>query len=407
MSAARTSTIRWHVFTGEYPPQPGGVADYTRLLARGLAEAGDEVCVWAPSCADPALQEPGVEVRRLPDRFGPRGLRQLGRALRREPGPFRLLVQYVPHMYGYRAMNLPLCLWLRYACPARPWVMFHEVAFPVSRGQPLRHNFLGLVHRRMAALVAGAAERLFVSTPAWEPLLGRLDPGPKPVSWLPVPSNVPTEADPTAVAAVRGRLTTVPGATVVGHFGTFGPSAADLLAACLPPLLQADRRRLALLVGRRSGPFAERLRGDHPDLAEQVHATGGLGAEAVAAHLHACDVLLQPCIDGVSSRRGSVMAGLALGLPLVTTRGPATEPVWEHGLVALAPADDPRALTAAVERLLADPEACRRLGAAGRAGYQEHFTLEKTVRALRAPWPSAPAEFAPAEADRLETTRWR
>jgi hypothetical protein len=98
------------------------------------------------------------------------------------------------------------------------------------------------------------------------------------------------------------------------------------------------------------------------------------------------------------------MAGLALGLPLVTTRGRATEPVWEHGLVALAP-EDPRALVATVERLLADPEARRRLGAAGRAGYQEHFTLEQTVRALRAPWPPVPDASTPEGADHVAEQR--
>ncbi len=42
--------IDWQIVTGEYPPQPGGVSDYTRLVARGLAGAGDRVEVWAPPC---------------------------------------------------------------------------------------------------------------------------------------------------------------------------------------------------------------------------------------------------------------------------------------------------------------------------------------------------------------------
>ena len=40
--------IRWAVLTGEYPPQSGGVSDYTRLVAKGLAAAGDQVVVYAP-----------------------------------------------------------------------------------------------------------------------------------------------------------------------------------------------------------------------------------------------------------------------------------------------------------------------------------------------------------------------
>ena len=44
---------RWAVLTGEYPPQPGGVADYTALVAGGLAAASDLVTVYAPPAAAP------------------------------------------------------------------------------------------------------------------------------------------------------------------------------------------------------------------------------------------------------------------------------------------------------------------------------------------------------------------
>ena len=37
--------VTWQVITGEYPPQPGGVGDYTAQVAAGLAAAGDEVHV--------------------------------------------------------------------------------------------------------------------------------------------------------------------------------------------------------------------------------------------------------------------------------------------------------------------------------------------------------------------------
>ena len=30
----------WAILTGEYPPQPGGVSDYTLQVCRGLAAAG-------------------------------------------------------------------------------------------------------------------------------------------------------------------------------------------------------------------------------------------------------------------------------------------------------------------------------------------------------------------------------
>ena len=39
---------RWHILTCEYPPQSGGVSDYTYLVAKGLAELNDQVHVGAP-----------------------------------------------------------------------------------------------------------------------------------------------------------------------------------------------------------------------------------------------------------------------------------------------------------------------------------------------------------------------
>ena len=40
-------TTRWAILTGEYPPQFGGVSDYTRNVATGLVAAGDVVTVYA------------------------------------------------------------------------------------------------------------------------------------------------------------------------------------------------------------------------------------------------------------------------------------------------------------------------------------------------------------------------
>jgi hypothetical protein len=293
-------------------------------------------------------------------------------------------------------MNLAFCSWLLWRCRVAPWVMFHEVAFPCRRGQRLRHNLLGAVNHLMAAMVARAAERIFVSTLAWAGLLRSLTPGRRAPRWLPVPSNVPTQADAAAVNSVRAEVGGDRGRLVLGHFGTFGGPVAEQLAAALPPLLLADGARVGLLVGRGSVAFAERLVREQPALAGRLQARGDGTGEAVATSLKACDLLVQPYPDGVSTRRGSLMAGLALGVPALTTQGSATEPVWQReGLVALAPSGDTRALLASAERLLADPAGRRELGARGGTGYARHFSIENTVRALRAAPPRHEQTTAP------------
>ena len=49
-----------HILTPEYPPATGGVADYTRLIARKLAQAGDAVHVWCPPNAERERSKPGL-----------------------------------------------------------------------------------------------------------------------------------------------------------------------------------------------------------------------------------------------------------------------------------------------------------------------------------------------------------
>ena len=53
-----TPTRTWHFLTGEYPPDRGGVADYTALVAAGLAKHGCAVHVWSTGESPDATVEP-------------------------------------------------------------------------------------------------------------------------------------------------------------------------------------------------------------------------------------------------------------------------------------------------------------------------------------------------------------
>lgn len=371
---------RWAVVTGEYPPQHGGVSDYTRLVARGLAAAGDAVTVYAPQCPGAALDDPGVTVDRLPGHFGPRGLAALDRRLAAHPRPDRVLIQYVPHAFGWKAMNLPFAAWVatRARRSAPVWVMVHEVNFPFA-WHPPAHALLGAVTAVMARLVLGAAGRLFVSIPGWVPRIRRLCPRARPAEWLPIPSNAPTAADPGTVAAVRARYAA--GGDLVGHFGTFGRPVADVLAPAARELLARRTGARLLLIGRGSDRFREQL---GPG-ADRVFATGELGADELPAHLRACDLLLQPYPDGISARRTSAMAGLANGVPVVTNLGFLSEPLWASAPgVTVAPEPDPGRLAAAATAVLAlDPMARAALGRRGADLYDATFSAARVIATLR------------------------
>jgi glycosyltransferase involved in cell wall biosynthesis len=350
------------------------VADYTALVAAGLADAGCDVHAWAPGdAAGPEPVRPGVTAHRVAGRFGPRGLLRLGRGLSAFPGPRTVLVQYTPHMYGAKGMNLPFCLWVlarRVAHGDDVRVMFHEVSMPFVR-RPVHWNLIAAANRAMAAVLVAAARRVDVAIPAWERLLRGLGGRRRPVAWLPVPANVPAGPAPAAAAD-----------PVVGHFGTHSPLVTPLFVPAARQLL-ADRPDVRfLLIGRGGDRFRDDLTRDRPDWAARVTATGGLPPAEVSARLRACALVLQPYPDGVSTRRGSVMAALANGVPVVTTFGDLSEPVWkdEPG-VALA---DPGELAGAAARLLDDPARRAALGRAGRDLYERRFALRHTIAALLA-----------------------
>ena len=104
----------------------------------------------------------------------------------------------------------------------------------------------------------------------------------------------------------------------------------------------------------------------------------------LAAHLAACDLLVQPFVEGVTTRRTSLMAGLALGVPIVTNSGPLTESLWgDEQLVALVPVNTPQALAERVDGILQDVSARQALGQRGKEGYARLFSMERTIEKLR------------------------
>ena len=81
----------WTILTCEYPPESGGVGDYTAQVAAGLAAAGDRVTVVCPPARSRASGEAaltrvdvaGVTLVVLDDHYGPLGRRDARRAAER------------------------------------------------------------------------------------------------------------------------------------------------------------------------------------------------------------------------------------------------------------------------------------------------------------------------------------
>ena len=378
VSRISTKEMQWHIITGEFPPLPGGVGDYTCRLATGLADVGEQVHVWTPGSTLEAVALDGVEVHGLPGKFGLRWLRALDRGLGAYSGERIVLVQYVPHMYGWKAMNVAFCWWLFRQRGNKVFVMFHEVAFPFKPGQPWKHDLLAVVHRLMAWIVLRSASHSFTSNAPYLDLLSRLSSNDR-ISLLRLFSNVPF--DKTGNEAKKARMRLGERSNVVGIFSSFTSEITALLEETLPAVLEHSGCQIFLI-----GPgsrFIEQFSRSHPKFKHRFHTSGRVNALEAGPYLQACDVLLQIYPDGACAARGTLVAALASGVPVVTTAGPFTEPVLKDGGVFAIADRDPASIREVLHELLADPALAAHIGATGKNLYATEFDVPVTVRQLR------------------------
>jgi len=377
----------WHIITGEYPPQLGGVSDYTEQVATGLANNKCDVHIWCPGTDTERMSRPGITEHHFGENFYPRNLLRLGRSLDGVNAPRTLLVQYAPNAFGLRGLNLPFCCWLWWRsliCRDDVRVMFHEPYFYFAWQSPQR-NLLALVNRLMAAVLLAASHVVYISIPAWGKMLSpyawlRRPP----IKWLPIPATIPRVEDSEAVALIRERIENgQDGKMIVGHFGTYGDHITPVLAQVFLKLLDEHPNVLGLCLGARGEKFVGDIVAEHPRLKGRLIAPGYLSSEAVSLHLQACDFAIQPYPDGVSSRRTSLMAALINGTPTITNTGQLTEKLWsEAGIVPLASEHDARALLVLAMKILMDAGFRQKIGEQEQVFYREHFSLERTVRTL-------------------------
>ena len=387
VDAGETTADRkgWLIISGEYPPQRGGVADYSSLIARELSWAGDVVRVVAPRTVG-MIQDArigDVEVHRVAGRFGWRALIELERRLRQGEKP-TLLVQYVPHAYGYKAMNVLFCLWLWLHRKQDVRVMFHEVAYPMLPGQRRTHRALALVTRAMARIVASASTVIYVAIPEWERALRECGvPGNTRIIVLPVPSCLASDAQLAAEPLRHLRRVGSEVRRIVGHFGTYGEGIINLLVPVISLLVEVEPGITMVLLGRNAERVSMQLKAQGVS-EERVRCVGALAPDPMREAILACDIMCQPYPDGVSARRTSTMAALALGIPVVTTAGALTDTLWgDEKAVCLAPVADADAMLGAIVALLADDTARLELGARGSELYERQFAVKHTIARLR------------------------
>jgi glycosyltransferase involved in cell wall biosynthesis len=131
------------------------------------------------------------------------------------------------------------------------------------------------------------------------------------------------------------------------------------------------------------------LGADAPDLRGldkriQTVQPGWLDAASVASLLSSADLFVAAFVDGVSSRRGTLMSALQHGLPVIGTDGRLTDQILRHSSPALTlvPVDSPDQMAHAARSLVTDAKHRRTASVAARRLYEDEFDWPVLVSRL-------------------------
>jgi glycosyltransferase involved in cell wall biosynthesis len=370
--------MRVCLVTGEYPPLQGGVGDYTHELGEALAALGVEVSVITSAKARMQdtrsriqdaenLHRASCIVHPVIEKWDWSCWRSI-MSMARDVGADILHIQYQAAAYGmHPAVNF-LPLWLRMT-PDRPRtvVTFHDLKVPYLFPKAGRIRWwvvLALARWSDAVIVTNEEDRARLSA---YPFIGSL-------SVVPIGSNIHPQPPPGYDRdAWRARWGVGPEETLLSYFGFLNESkGGETLIRALGRLVREGHPVHLLMVGGQVGDsdptnmvYLERVKAliEELGLTDRVSWTGYTPQAEVSANLLASDLCVLPYRDGASFRRGSFMAALAHGLPIVSTHPRVDVPELRHEEnILLVPPDAPAALAEAIARLAADAELRRRLG---------------------------------------------
>ncbi|GAT35365.1 glycosyltransferase [Terrimicrobium sacchariphilum] len=300
-----------------YPPDLDGIGDYTWWLGGALSRAiGDGIPVITRT-GDHLAQE-GVKVHGV---FDPHDLSSVRKLPFCVNGGW-LVFQYNPFSWGRRG-------W----CPAVPEalnsvkavhphlklaVMFHETTVP---RWPWKFALMRRWQRPVFRKICKLADVAFASSERYVRQIEKVG-HPMSVVHLPVGSNVARSSLDREEACRAMRLPD--DAILVGVFGSAHESRLlDWIGAAFAGVKENQPHAKVLYVGPHGDAIARAV-GD----SSLVIDMGIQPSDRAGVCLSAMDLLLAPFNDGISTRRGSVIAAFQNGVPVATTLSKWTDSVF-------------------------------------------------------------------------------
>jgi glycosyltransferase involved in cell wall biosynthesis len=358
-----TQPKTWIALLGRRDMPTDGVEDYCIFLGRGLSTTG-------------------VELRRVRVPWLDRGWIAALRELSRESSAWRgewVLIQYTAFSWSRRGFPFPalIVLALLRRSGARVAVVFHEWCPQggVRWIDRLRSACQDWVIRRLYQSAAKSIFTVPLETVAWLP---KTD---KKATFIPIGANLPERLNHRIAPALTSREKNV---IVFGVTGA--PNAAREIGEIAGVLKEASRAlgpMQLVVVGRGSVEAREQLAAALAGCDVKLSVKGILPAEEVAQEFERADALL--FVRGaITSQRGSAIAGIACGLPIVGYQnGYIGGPLKEAG-VEWSPWGDRECLTRGLIRVLSDAAHWTELHERNLAAQQSHFSWRKIAEGFQA-----------------------
>jgi glycosyltransferase involved in cell wall biosynthesis len=385
--------MRICLVSGEFPPMQGGVGDFTREIGLALSRLGAAVNVVssvkaAPALVTPLTAEGGFVLSRdelrltlypVIQRWDSSCWSPIAELLK-HTGSEILNVQYQTAAYQmHPAINfLP---WRLRLLKERPKVVvtFHDLKLPYlfPKAGPLRRWLTkALIKGSDATIVTNVEDRTEAERYGADNL-----------HLFPIGSNIYPQAPADYDRwKWRERWGAGPDEALLCYFGFLNESkGGETLLRALAQLVASGERIKLLMIGGKVGSSdptnlaylrkVESLIRDL-NLSDSVLWTGYVDGPEVSANFWASDICVLPYRDGVSFRRGTLMAALAHGVPIVSTYPQVhISEIVEGENMSLAPPSDPDALADRIREVAASDELRKRL-ALGAAELSKLFSWE-------------------------------
>lgn len=348
-----------------YPPDHGGIEAVARDLSAGLVRQGVEVeviCAHKQRVFSDERDALGVRVTRaanfgmwLSTSMAPGVVVQ---AMRRRAGPDVVHV----HMPDPLAA---LAVWC-----ARP------------RGKVVLHWHSDVVRQRIARHVYGPLERwllrradaVIATSPPYLDTSPRLQAVRDKCIVIPIGAPAPVPPEPRRIEQLRQRHG---GKRIVFSLGRMTYYKGWDVLVDASRHLPED---VVVVIGG-GGPDLPQYRAlaDEPGVAERVVFIGPVSHADVEAYFALAEVFCMASTVRAEAYGVAVLEAMARGVPVVATDIPGSGLGWlhQHDVTGLkVPPNHPRALAAALQRMLAEPDLRRRCGEAGRERWATHFSAE-------------------------------